>query len=56
MAKKQAVAANMKSTDVDALVDFSIMMGKLSEEGKFEVMERIMDFINTGDKNLLRSR
>ena len=52
MAKKQAVA-NLKNTDVDTLVNFSIMMGKLSEDGKYEMMKKIMGFINTGDKSLL---
>lgn len=43
----------LKSAEVDTLVNFSIMMGNLSEEGKFEKMEQIMSFVKTGDKSLL---
>lgn len=47
------LVVDLKKADVDALVKFSIAMGKLSEEGKFEMMEKIMTFIKTGDKSLL---
>lgn len=51
MKNKQTI--NLKSTDVDTLMNFSVMMGNLSVEGKFEKMEKIMSFIKTGDKSLL---
>jgi len=52
MKNKQNVEG-LKSTDVEALMDFSVMMEKLSKEGKFEMMEKIMSFIKTGDKSFL---
>lgn len=44
---------NLQKTEVDTLVNFSIMMGSLSQEGKLETMEKIMSFIKTGDESLL---
>lgn len=43
----------LKASDVEALINFSATLGKLSNEGKVELMDKIMMFIETGDKSLL---
>lgn len=40
--------------DVDSLVNFSRIMGELSNEGKTELMDKIWLFIQTGDRSLLK--
>jgi len=51
--KNKQNAEGLKKTDIETLVNFTLAMGKLSEEGKFVMMEKIMTFIKTGDKSLL---